>query len=609
MPSGETREAASRASAGGSIASVDTSLRLLDAFEGGWLRLIVDSMTEGFGLLAPDFTILELNKEALRIDGRGRDEIVGRSQWAAYPNTEHSELGRLFKTAMSKRVPVSLEHRYAWDDGRTSWFETRALPVENGCLAIFYRDVTARHLGSERLRASEQRFKAAISAIEGVLWTNNAAGEMVGEQAGWAELTGQTFADYQGYGWSRAVHPDDARPTLVAWDAAVAAREPFVFEHRVRRHDGAWRLCAVRAVPIIDGDGAITEWVGVHRDITDYSDAQELLERNAQTFANLVVSNPFGIYVVDADFRLMEISQGARAVFAGIDPLIGRAFDDIIRILWREPFASEVVAHFRHTLATGEPYLSPSTVEQRANIEAVESYDWRIERIGLPDGRHGVVCYFYDLTERQAYEAKLTQALFDKDLLAREIDHRVKNSLAVIGSLLTMQRGASTSPETRAALDEAAARVIAVARVHERLHKSHALGVVAFADYLEEMCEDLDRSMSRRGVRLDCSVVPVDLPAERAMSLGLIANELVTNAFKHGCAAGATTIGVQLDRTAETVILTVRDDGAGIPAAGGEGAPSLGFKLIDALARQLDAKTRFPVPGEPASFVIEIAAR
>ena len=121
----------------------------------------------------------------------------------------------------------------------------------------------------ERLRESEQRFRAAIDAVEGILWTNNAAGEMAGEQPGWASLTGQTYDEYQGYGWSRAIHPDDTQPTIDAWKAAVAERRTFVFEHRVRRQDGQWRLFSIRAIPTLDADGRLREWVGVHTDITE----------------------------------------------------------------------------------------------------------------------------------------------------------------------------------------------------------------------------------------------------------------------------------------------------------------------------------------------------
>ena len=378
-------------------------------------------------------------------------------------------------------------------------------------------------------------------------------------------------------------------------------------EYRLLLDGGTERIILDRPFNTIDPVSGARRVVGLASDITEFRQAQALLARNAETFTNLVVSNPFGIYVVDADFRLVQLSQGTRNVFAGIDPLIGRDFEEILRILWTEPFASEVNARFRHTLATGEPFVSLASVEQRANIDEVEAYHWRIERITLPDGRHGVVCYFYDLSERHASEARLTQAIADKDLLAREIDHRVKNSLTVVGSLLSMQRNASKSDETRAALDEAAARVIAVARVHERLHKSDHLGRIAFGEYLAELCGDLGSSMRQSEIEMDCGTVAIDLPAEQAMSLALIANELITNAFKHGGAAGATKVSVVLTKEAGLLKLTVADNGAGIPTSSTTGSASLGLKIVKALARQLNAETSLPAPGMAAKFVISVA--
>ena len=140
----------------------------------------------------------------------------------------------------------------------------------------------------ERLRESEQRFRAAIDAVEGILWTNNAAGEMAGEQPGWASLTGQTYDEYQGYGWSKAVHPDDTQPAIDAWKAAVAERRTFVSEHRVRRRDGQWRIFSVRAVPTFDADGRLREWVGVHTDVTEARANEQALRELTATLEQRV---------------------------------------------------------------------------------------------------------------------------------------------------------------------------------------------------------------------------------------------------------------------------------------------------------------------------------
>jgi PAS domain S-box-containing protein len=145
-------------------------------------------------------------------------------------------------------------------------------------------------------------------------------------------------------------------------------------------------------------------------DVTDRKHIESLLRRSHDTFFNLLENAPFGIYIVDGQFRLRQLSAGAQKVFSNVRPLIGRDFAEVLRIVWAEPFASEAIARFRHTLATGEPFHAADTTEDRHDIAEVESYDWRIERITLPSGEFGVVCYFYDLTERKRIERALAHA-------------------------------------------------------------------------------------------------------------------------------------------------------------------------------------------------------
>jgi PAS domain S-box-containing protein len=165
-------------------------------------------------------------------------------------------------------------------DGTELPIEDSAAPIIDGeslvGVVLVFRDATADRAAQRALLRSEQRFRAAVDAMQGVLWTTSAEGEMLGEQPGWAALTGQQFADYQGFGWAGAIHPEDAQRTIDAWKAAVATQRPFVVEHRVRRHDGEWRTFAVRAVPIF-AEAAVREWVGVHTDISDRLHAEELL--------------------------------------------------------------------------------------------------------------------------------------------------------------------------------------------------------------------------------------------------------------------------------------------------------------------------------------------
>ncbi len=140
------------------------------------------------------------------------------------------------------------------------------------------------------LAASNTRFRAAVEAVHGVLWTNTPDGRMEGEQAGWAALTGQSADEYQGFGWANAVHEEDRQASIDTWNQAVATKSTYVHEHRVRRYCGTWRSFAIRALPMLGADGEICEWVGVHTDITHQRAAEASLRDLNATLENRVIA-------------------------------------------------------------------------------------------------------------------------------------------------------------------------------------------------------------------------------------------------------------------------------------------------------------------------------
>ena len=235
---------------------------------------VLDSMHEGFIVLDEAFRLLEINAEGVRLDGRDAAQLLGGIHWDLWPASVGTVIESTYRRVMAERVPAQFKHHYV-GDGHDVHLDVSVYPVTGG-IAVFYRDVTALAVADLALQQGHDRFRAAIQAI-GVMWTNDASGRMAGPQPGWAGLTGQSEAEYRGFGWAQAVHPDDAQPTIDAWNQAVAARRTFNFEHRVRRHDGAWRRFAIRAVPVIDPQGTLREWIGTHIDITEAARAADLL--------------------------------------------------------------------------------------------------------------------------------------------------------------------------------------------------------------------------------------------------------------------------------------------------------------------------------------------
>ncbi|TAJ27983.1 response regulator [Bosea sp. (in: a-proteobacteria)] len=174
-------------------------------------------------------------------------------------------------------------------------FDLHYTPVYDACgevggVMCTVIDQTERVAMERRLAASNRRFRTAMNAVHGVLWTNSAEGRMLGEQPGWAALTGQAFEEYQDFGWAEAVHPDDQETSVKAWNEAVAAKSMFIHEHRVRDRAGAWRIFAIRALPILDETGEIEEWVGVHTDITHRRAAERALRQLNESLEARVIS-------------------------------------------------------------------------------------------------------------------------------------------------------------------------------------------------------------------------------------------------------------------------------------------------------------------------------
>ncbi len=162
--------------------------------------------------------------------------------------------------------------------------------------------------------------------------------------------------------------------------------------------------------PHRDASGRVDYLVASGVDISARKLGEDSLRAAHDSFRHLVTNAPFGIFAVDSDFRLAMLSAGAEKVFGTVTPLVGRDFAEVMRRLWPEPFASVAITHFRRTLDTGIPYHAPSTVERRQDTDLIESYDWKMERVTLPDRRPGVVCYFYDLSERESHAADLRES-------------------------------------------------------------------------------------------------------------------------------------------------------------------------------------------------------
>jgi len=227
------------------------------------------------------------------------------------------------------------------------------------------------------------------------------------------------------------------------------------------------------------------------------------------------------------------------------------------------------------------------------------------------DGRRIFAAILRDLTQREEREEDLRRTVKEKDVLLREIHHRVKNNLQVISSLLSLQARAMKEPLVRRALEDSQGRVQSMALIHEQLYNSGDLAQVDFAGYVRQLSGGLFRSFGAdpTKIELKLDLEDVTLAIDKAVPCGLIVNELISNALKYAFSDGNSgTLCISNSVMPDhTMTLTIADDGPGIPPEVGLwNTPTLGLRLVRMLARQLDGEVSLAGP-PGASFCIRFA--
>ncbi len=192
----------------------------------------------------------------------------------------------------------------------------------------------------------------------------------------------------------------------------------------------------------------------------------------------------------------------------------------------------------------------------------------------------------------------------EREMLLREVNHRVGNSLQIIASLLHLQANSSTEDDVKAALTNAMGRVAAVAQVHRRLYTSHDLKSVLLNQYLDALLEDLRRSAEgNRMSRLTLRSEPIEIDPDRAVAIGIIVNELVMNAVKYAYPDGAGPIDVSLTAQGDDLVLSIADQGVGLNARTDPRSTGMGQRIVTAMASKLDASVERD-PGHAGTKIV-----
>jgi signal transduction histidine kinase/CheY-like chemotaxis protein len=363
-----------------------------------------------------------------------------------------------------------------------------------------------------------------------------------------------------------------------------------------RTHLREMGVRAVQTTPLIARNGALigmisTHWKQPHEprdrdwhmlevlakhtaDLMERVKSEQTLRRHAETFASLVEQSPLGIYTVDSQFRIRNVSRGAMPAFRNVTPLIGRDFAEAMHIIWPDSFAHETIAIFRHTLQTGVPYISPGMTEKRHDLDAIESYEWQINRVTLDDGQYGVVCYFFNTTRLQQAQQALRDADRRKDEFLATLAHELRNPLAPVRNALQVLNLMGTDVrELQWARDVIDRQMKQMSRLIDDLMDVSRISQgkielkrerVTLAKVIQGALETSRPLIEQCGHELTVTVPPQTLYLDADLTrLDQVLSNLLNNAAKYTERGGR--IWLTVERQGSDVVASVKDSGIGIP--------------------------------------------
>ncbi|MGO9200234.1 MAG: histidine kinase dimerization/phosphoacceptor domain -containing protein [Limisphaerales bacterium] len=494
-------------------------------------------------------------------------------------------------------APMDLEVELP--SGRRWFAEASGAPIHDaegkviGGVAVTV-DITERKRAEEALRTTMQRFYSVLSSMYGsiLLVTNE----------GRAEFANQSFCDLFdlkvspkgliGLDQSEMLdrvrlayaHPEEQ----VARIREIVSRGQPVKGERVAMCDD--RTCLRDFIPI-DLEGRPYGRLWHHIDITELSRIEEALHQSKDKLALALRSAGMGVWRLDLREPKRHFDdQVCRCL--GLDPARFAGTAEEFYAAVHPGDHDHLKDALARTIATGAPYeVEYRAVWQDESVRHIASRGQLArDPAGQPERIDGLV---WDITKPKRAEERIQASLREKEVLLKEIHHRVKNNLQVISSLVDLQADVLGDAALRGVFADLRDRVRSMALVHEKLYQSESLARVDFAEYARSLLSYLWRAHagSEAGIRLKLNLQPVSLSVETAVPCGLILNELAANAIKHafrGRSDGEVTVTLHASPEGR-VRLCVSDNGAGLPSGlDWRQSPSMGLGLVRMLAGQLN---------------------
>jgi PAS domain S-box-containing protein len=534
----------------------------------------------GFGIVSREFRISDvkgLYRPALNSAFRG---LIAESPPKTIVQTESH---RYNKIGLGK--PATMK------DEKTS-------PAESPLLRPPLDDIkesppdTAKRKETERfLEERNAQLLSMIEAISDIVYFKDLDRRNLLVNAAFERAFGLGRSEIQGKKDEEFLPLDLAESCRRSDEAVLKSGRTLRFEERMTGPDGREIVYETIKTPLIDPDKRGLGLVGVSRDMTARRQTEDALRDSEERFRSLFEHANDAVFLIDLNGVHIRINKKA-ADMTGYDTedLVGKTTHDIVA-----PGEHAEADHKLQGLIEGQTFpLYERTFRKKDGTE----FPVEINVALIRDGEGRPLCVqsiVRDITDRKRKERALRTALLEKEILLKEVHHRVKNNMQVVSSLLSLQKQFINDPALSEVLRESQRRIKSMSLVHEKLYQSRDLSQVAFSDYIHSLVAHLvvSQQIQEDRIKVHFDLEDLFFDIQTAVPCGLIINELVSNAFKHAFPKNRPgEISIRLKRLAgDSFLLAVKDNGVGLPDGFSiEVSQTMGMQLITLLSEQLEGR-------------------
>jgi PAS domain S-box-containing protein len=558
-----------------------------------YLQSIFRASPIGIGVVI-DRMITDVNEQLCTLTGYSQRELLGQDARMLYPTeAEYSWVGEEKYRQISLRGTGTVETRWQCKDGRLIDVLLSSTPIDiddfSQGVTFTALDITERTLAAAALRDSEELLRVTLSNILDPVFIIDNSGRFTFICPNSHFALGYSAEEIAQLGTIDRLLGDD----LLASEAFLQQDEVINLEWPVTDRHGAQRVFLITMKPVIIGTG--TRLITMH-DITERKQAEIRLQEQAafnrrildSTASHIAILDPQGM-IIDVNTpwtRFAEDNQGTQTEKLGPGASYFCAWDaqygDITGAAQAFAGIRQVQCGERDCFEIEYPCHSP---------EEMRWFSLRV--LPLAGGEGQVLVSHTDVSALKQTKAHLRAALEEKEVLLREVHHRVKNNLAAIISLLDMQRRMLQDPQGREIFIELAGRIRSMSLIHEKLYRAENLARIDFQHYLKALISHLRTSYGSPRILCHTEAQGVELPLDLAVPCGMIVNELITNALKYAFPGGHPAPGkescsvlVRMQQEQGLCTLSVADNGVGLPSGfDWTSAKTLGMVLIRMLGQ------------------------